>query len=249
MHTDDKRKLTSRLNALKSTGPKTPEGKQASALNALLHGAYSRTLILPGENAELYHQLIDAHYKQWAPTNTMEEILVSQMGITLWRLQRQANAEAAVIHVQIRRMLPALEVEFSVIDPGVAYALALGSLHQYGDAPGQIARLERRLLRHYEKLREELLTMRELFPPDSDGPQDAPNQDAPNDDAPGQKDINGETKLTEPESPTDSTVSEPLPATGIRVKDPHSTIYDSLPPIPNANPQPKPIAMTASGTA
>ena len=242
MQTDDKRKHTSRQNALKSTGPKTPEGKQASSLNAALHGAYARTLVLPGENAELYHLIINAHYKQWAPTNPIEEILVGQMGITLWRLQRQANAEAAILQIQIQRMLPGLEVEFEVMDPAAAYALALSSLHSSGDAPGQIARLERRLLRHYEKLRDQLLTMRQLFTPDSGGPQNAPTDEAstPND-------LIVETKLTEPEAPTNSTTSKTPLCAGIRVKNPHHPIYASLPPLPEANPRPKPTATGASG--
>ena len=248
MHTDDKRKHTSRQNALKSTGPKTPEGKQASSLNAALHGAYARTLILPGENAELYHTIIDAHVKQWTPTNPIEEILVGQMGMTLWRLHRQALAESALLQVQIQRMLPGFEAEFDVMDPAAAYALALSSLHGHGDAPGQIARLERRLLRHYEKLRDQLLTMRQLFPPDS-GPQNQPSVDEPIVEESTPQEKNVETKLTEPESPTDATTSAIPLTTGIRVKNPHSAIYASLPPLTEPNPKPKPPASAVSGGA
>jgi hypothetical protein len=41
-----------RRNAQKSTGPRTPEGKDRSRLNALDHGCCAKTLILPGEEPE-----------------------------------------------------------------------------------------------------------------------------------------------------------------------------------------------------
>ena len=69
MKLDDKRKLTSRLNALKSTGPKTPQGKQASSLNASTHGAYARSIVLPGESVDDYEAMVEAHFHQYSPDN------------------------------------------------------------------------------------------------------------------------------------------------------------------------------------
>ena len=37
-----------RRNALKSSGPKTPQGKAAVSLNSLCHGLRARTVVLPG---------------------------------------------------------------------------------------------------------------------------------------------------------------------------------------------------------
>lgn len=50
--TSDKKKESNRRNALKSTGPRTPEGKDAVRLNALKHGLLSRETLLPGEDEE-----------------------------------------------------------------------------------------------------------------------------------------------------------------------------------------------------
>jgi len=44
-------------NAQLSTGPKTEEGKAVVRLNALRHGLRARSILLPGENVEDYHQL------------------------------------------------------------------------------------------------------------------------------------------------------------------------------------------------
>jgi hypothetical protein len=38
-----------RRNALRSTGPRTPAGKQASRLNALRHGLRASEVIIPGQ--------------------------------------------------------------------------------------------------------------------------------------------------------------------------------------------------------
>jgi hypothetical protein len=40
-------KRSNRANALRSTGPRTPEGKAASARNALKHGILSKAVIPP----------------------------------------------------------------------------------------------------------------------------------------------------------------------------------------------------------
>ena len=65
MTTDDKRKETSRLTALKSTGPKTPEGKRRSAFNSVTHAAYVQEFILDGEE-------LSQDRKKGAPENCRE---------------------------------------------------------------------------------------------------------------------------------------------------------------------------------
>jgi hypothetical protein len=50
--TSEKQAEANRRNALKSTGPKTPEGKNAVRLNALKHGLLSQEILLPGEDEE-----------------------------------------------------------------------------------------------------------------------------------------------------------------------------------------------------
>ena len=50
--TSEKKTEANRRNALKSTGPRTPEGKTAVRLNALRHGLRSEEILLPGEDEE-----------------------------------------------------------------------------------------------------------------------------------------------------------------------------------------------------
>ena len=55
--TSEKKAEANRRNALKSTGPKTPEGKAAVRLNALKHGLRSEEVLLPGEDGEALTEL------------------------------------------------------------------------------------------------------------------------------------------------------------------------------------------------
>ena len=227
MRPDDKRKLTSRLNGLKSNGPKTADGKLTASANSRTHAAYAKSLVLPGEKLEDYQHLVDAHSQQWKPTNPIEENLVAQMATTLWRLNRQAPAESSLIQIQIQRMSAALEAEFEAVDPPGLYALAISALHSFGDGPAQIARQERRLLRQYQQLRQEILAIRELFPPSAPEPDnlnpveeiESENENEPVD-----------TNLTEPAGPLSYI---PMLAAENRVHNPYHSLYSALPPLPS----------------
>jgi len=47
-----------RGNALRSTGPRTLEGRKASAMNALKHGMTSRTVLLPDEDPGEFERFV-----------------------------------------------------------------------------------------------------------------------------------------------------------------------------------------------
>ncbi len=55
--TSEKQSKANRRNALKSSGAKTPEGKNVVRLNAVKHGLLSQTVLLPGEDAETLKKL------------------------------------------------------------------------------------------------------------------------------------------------------------------------------------------------
>src|SRR5207249_2776436 len=84
-----------RNNAQKSTGPKTPEGKDAVRLNGLKHGLASEILVLPGESESDFNNLLDSLQAEHQPATPTEVILVRQMAMASWRLQRIVHMEAA----------------------------------------------------------------------------------------------------------------------------------------------------------
>jgi hypothetical protein len=100
-----------RRNAQKSTGPKTPEGKDAVRFNSLRHGLRARSVVLPGENAGEFHQLCDGFEAEWQPQTPTEEVYVEQMAIAQWKLARLEVAEASVS----AQNLPA-QIQFNILD-------------------------------------------------------------------------------------------------------------------------------------
>ena len=85
-----------RRNALKSTGPRTPEGKAAVSMNALKHGLRARTVVLPSENREEFDQLCDDLEAEWNPQSRTEQFYVEQMAVSQWKLTRMEVGEVGV---------------------------------------------------------------------------------------------------------------------------------------------------------
>src|SRR5215207_11490142 len=86
-----------RANALKSTGPKTPEGKAASKLNAVKHGILSREVLVAGEDHQELTALQEWFQEDLQPVGPMEVMLVGQVVATHWRLRRVLAAESGEI--------------------------------------------------------------------------------------------------------------------------------------------------------
>jgi hypothetical protein len=100
-----------RRNAQKSTGPKTPEGKAAVRMNALKHGLRARTVVLPSENAEEFHQLCDDLEAEWNPQSRTEQFYLEQMAVSQWKLNRMEIGEVNVFtnEIQAQTQLPMLD--------------------------------------------------------------------------------------------------------------------------------------------
>lgn len=118
--TTQKQIHANRQNALKSTGPKTPEGKSAAQGNAVKHGILSPAVVIRRgdgqERAEVYQRLHQGLWADFQPQGMMEEVLVEQIAVTLWRKHRVLRFEAGCIRKQLDayRESAAQEDELSV---------------------------------------------------------------------------------------------------------------------------------------
>ena len=86
-----------RVNARKSTGPRTQVGKARSRLNSRKHGLTAKTLIIVGENAEDFEELRSALFEQYDPQSALEFELVDRLAGILWRLRRVPLFEAGIL--------------------------------------------------------------------------------------------------------------------------------------------------------
>jgi hypothetical protein len=89
-----------RGNALKSTGPRTINGKQASRRNALSHGLTAETLIEPLEDPEAYRAFEAAIVAEYLPQSPVEKELVHRLASLFWRLRRATSIETGLLRMQ-----------------------------------------------------------------------------------------------------------------------------------------------------
>ena len=75
-------------NAQLSTGPKTEEGKAASAKNNFRHGCAGKFMLLPQESTREFQELKDALYEEHQPATPTENLLIERMVQHFWLSQR-----------------------------------------------------------------------------------------------------------------------------------------------------------------
>lgn len=85
-------------NSQKSTGPKTEEGKAASAQNNFRHGLCGAFVIQAWEKAEDYESLLDGLRNEHQPANPTEALLVEQMAQHWWVAQRALRLQELSFH-------------------------------------------------------------------------------------------------------------------------------------------------------
>ena len=90
----DKQIEANRLNAQKSTGPRTAAGKARSSANALKSGLHAKTVIIPGERECDFADLQKDYYARFQPATLEQRQYVDLMLHADWRLRRLAVAEA-----------------------------------------------------------------------------------------------------------------------------------------------------------
>src|SRR3954454_16345477 len=94
-----------RRNALKSTGPTSPEGKQRSRCNAVRHGLTAETVISALEDAEDYKAFEAAITADYDAQSAVERELVLRLASLLWRLRRATTMETGLFEIQAKHLL------------------------------------------------------------------------------------------------------------------------------------------------
>lgn len=76
------------FHILGQTGPKSIPGKKRSSMNALKHGGYAKTKILPFEDEAEYNRVRKDIYKALQPGDIIQKSLTNQIVDSLWRIER-----------------------------------------------------------------------------------------------------------------------------------------------------------------
>jgi hypothetical protein len=88
-----KQLLANRLNAKKSTGPRSVEGKARASMNALKTGIDARSQTIPGEPISQLEELTDDYYERFCPTTPEQRLLVDTLVDCEWLLRRFRRVE------------------------------------------------------------------------------------------------------------------------------------------------------------
>jgi hypothetical protein len=84
-----------RLNAQKSTGPRTAVGKERASRNAVRHGLLAREAVIAGEDPEEFELYREGMLQELAPAGMVEEMLAERVVGLSWRLRRAERLQNA----------------------------------------------------------------------------------------------------------------------------------------------------------
>ena len=133
-----------RKNAEQSTGPRTPEGKKRSSLNALRHGLTSQIVVMPNEDLKAYVAFIELYVKDLNPMTEPEKQLAQDMANSQWRLNRSASVENGIYAIGHHDFANAIDVDH----PEVHAALTAATTYlKNGNQLENLSRQENRLRR------------------------------------------------------------------------------------------------------
>jgi hypothetical protein len=89
-----------RCNALRSTGPKTDDGKRRSRVNAVRHGLTAETVVGSLEDAEDYKAFEATITSDYCAETAVARELVLRLASLLWRLRRATAIETDLLEIQ-----------------------------------------------------------------------------------------------------------------------------------------------------
>jgi hypothetical protein len=94
--TSEARIVANRLNAQKSTGPRTAEGKAAVSQNAVKHGLSAQCDVIRGEDQEEFKLYRQELFWELNPAGTMQSRLTERIVSLAWRLRRAERLQNEV---------------------------------------------------------------------------------------------------------------------------------------------------------
>ena len=111
-----------RLNASKSTGPKTPDGKRRSSLNALRSGVTGQIQSLPAEDLAVYQKQLDEILAEYNPVGPTERFYASSIAENMFRISRCRALENGIFANGFRQHIDSIDAGHPEVDASLAAA-------------------------------------------------------------------------------------------------------------------------------
>jgi hypothetical protein len=156
--TPQRKSEIARVNGAKSQGPKTPEGKAVSSMNALRHGLTASRPLLPGESQECFDEILKDYMEEYEPVGRAEVDLVHRMVVSKWREQRAWTVETAALRSHMPG--PANE-EPAAPDPAACLTAAFISYTGNSRFLDCFYRQENAVTRRFDRAMDRLLELQE----------------------------------------------------------------------------------------
>ncbi len=153
--TSFKQQEANRLNALKSTGPRSEEGKRRSRGNAIRHGLTAETIIVGLEDPEDYEAFEATVIADHDATSAVERELVVRLASILWRLRRATGIETSLFESAKRQPFPLHSGVFGrVTEDELLAQVFLEARNQAEDVTGSRAPRKRQITENFLRLSE-----------------------------------------------------------------------------------------------
>ena len=136
------------LNSQKSTGPKSPDGKKRSSLNAMRHGFTGQLLVVPEAESAIYQKHCHEYHAEFTPKGKLETDLVQEIADLRWSIDRIRAHESNLFAIEAVSTRGGLDSG----DPDINSALAIAdSLRDNVKVLATLSIYEQRKLRAFEK--------------------------------------------------------------------------------------------------
>ena len=156
----EKQRAASRANGTHSRRPVTPQGKAASARNALRHGLCAKTLSLANENPEMLTTLLNDLTGEFQPNTPAERLLIVEMAHAKWHQYRTWLSETSHLNQKMAETATTVTDTFETFDESVRTAIAIDASLQTSHAIELYNRLDARCNRHFHRALNTLLKLR-----------------------------------------------------------------------------------------
>jgi hypothetical protein len=102
MPTSEARIQANRVNATRSTGPRTISGRNRSSQNSLKHGLTGAGVVVPDQDRDEIERRVEALNADLNPRSELGAALVRQMAVLSVRMERGARQESAALARRVR---------------------------------------------------------------------------------------------------------------------------------------------------